>query len=45
METRSYAKSWDGMILVHAVPGGYFKRCCMKSQKYDGELRNYYFRD
>ena len=31
------------MISAPAARGGVFKRCCLKSGRYDGALRNHYF--
>jgi len=30
-------------IYVHAIPGGDFKKCCLRKGRYDGSLRNHYF--
>jgi hypothetical protein len=43
METRSFRKSWDEPISVHAVLDDDFKKCCLKSGDYDGGRRNYFF--
>ena len=41
---RTSSRSWAGMISVHAVRDAGFKKCCMKQKRYDGALRNHYFR-
>jgi hypothetical protein len=33
------------MIHARAAPDGGFKKCCMKSGRYDGVPRDYYFRE
>jgi len=33
------------MIRARAGPGGGFKRCCLRSGRFDGVLRQYYFRE
>jgi hypothetical protein len=43
METKSFLKSLDGPTYVHAVRESGFKKCCMRSGKYDGSRRNYFF--
>jgi len=41
----SLPKSSAATTSARAVRGGYFKRCCMKSGRYDGAERNHYFRE
>jgi hypothetical protein len=41
----SSSKSSAAKTSAHAVHGGCFKRCCMKSGRYDGAERNHYFRE
>jgi hypothetical protein len=43
METKSFRRSSDEPIYVHVVLGSGFKKCCMKSGRYDGSRRNYFF--
>lgn len=43
MGTRNWSKSWGGTISVRVAPGGGFKRCCLKTRRYDGVLRDDYF--
>jgi hypothetical protein len=39
----NFTKSWGATTRVLAVQGSGFKRCCMKSGRYDGTRRNHYF--
>jgi hypothetical protein len=41
----SWSRSSGATICARAVRGDCFKRCCMKSGRYDGAERNYYFRE
>jgi hypothetical protein len=43
MGTKSFRRSSDEPISVRAVPENGFKKCCMKSGRYDGSGRNYFF--
>jgi len=45
METRSFARNSDATIRARAVQDAAFKNCCLRSGRYDGSLRNYYFRE
>jgi hypothetical protein len=45
MEIKSLAKSSAEMIPVLADQHVDFKACCLKKGKYDGTLRNHYFRE
>jgi len=41
----NWSKSLAATTYVRAVHGGHFKRCCRKSGRYDGALRNHYLRE
>jgi hypothetical protein len=43
MVTRSFLKSLDEPIYVRAVLDDAFKKCCIRSGRYDGSRRNYFF--
>ena len=43
METKSFLRSLDEPIYVRAVPDDAFKKCCIRSGRYDGSSRNYFF--
>lgn len=45
MATRNSKKSSDATIRVRAVQAAAFKNCCLRSGRYDGSLRNHYFRE
>lgn len=42
-ETKNYAKNSGVRIHVHVDPAAAFKRCCLRSGKFDGSRRNYFF--
>lgn len=39
----SSLRNWGEMTLAPAAQGVDFKACCLKSKRYDGSLRDYYF--
>jgi hypothetical protein len=41
--TKIYARNLGATISVRADPAGAFKRCCLRSGRYDGSERNYFF--
>jgi len=41
----SWSKSSAATTFAHATRGGCFKRCCLKSGRFDGAERNHYFRE
>jgi hypothetical protein len=43
MVTRSFLRSLDEPICVRAVLDDAFKKCCIRSGRYDGSRRNYFF--
>jgi hypothetical protein len=40
---KTFSKSSAGKICVLAAQGGAFKKCCLKSGRFDGSNRNYFF--
>ena len=42
---KSFRKSSVAMTLAPVVQDAAFKRCCLRSGRYDGARRNYYFRE
>jgi hypothetical protein len=45
MATKNSSRSSDATTPVRAIPGGVLKNCCMPSGRYDGALRDDYFRE
>ena len=43
-EIRNFSKSWAEMTYVLAVPACGFKKCCLKSGRFEGTKRNHYSR-
>src|SRR5262245_48538128 len=43
MAMSSLSRSSGAGICAHAAPGAGFKRCCLRSGRYDGAQRTYYF--
>jgi hypothetical protein len=39
----SFMKSWGATTCVRVALDSGFKRCCMRSARYDGTRRNHYF--
>nr|WP_309697139.1 hypothetical protein [Armatimonas sp.] len=44
MARKSWKRNSDGATRAPAAPGGVFDRCCLRSGRYDGALRNDYWR-
>jgi len=44
MERKNSWKNSGGMTCVHAAQDAGFKRCCLRTGKYDGGNRNYFSR-
>lgn len=42
---RNLSKNWAETILASVALVGDFKNCCMRQRKYDGSVRDYYFRE
>jgi hypothetical protein len=40
---RNWSRSWVGTICVPVALVAGFKKCCLKTGAYDGELRNHFF--
>jgi hypothetical protein len=43
MATKNCSRSSGATIRAHVTQGAAFKRCCLKSGRYDGSKRNYFF--
>jgi hypothetical protein len=43
MEPRNSAKSWAGTTFARAALDAAFKKCCLRTGRYDGALRNHFF--
>ncbi len=43
MARLSLLRSWGAMTFAPVVQAVDFKRCCLKSKRYDGVIRDYYF--
>jgi len=42
MAGRNYLRNWAGTTSALAAPDVGFKKCCMRTGRYDGEPRNHY---
>lgn len=43
--TRSCARSWAGTTYARAAQDAGFRNCCLRAGRFDGALRNHYFRE